>query len=120
MSGKKPDIVVYEDKVPSYVLELKMFPELDEVNEDKIDADLEKLNVFIKRSNTIKWGFFILVYDADEDFGITDSRLRRWGLEKISVIAINIRRKEDSGNKRKNYNAWRMEFDFLRKSHAKW
>lgn len=120
MGGKKPDIVVYDHSRPVYVLELKMFPEAELVDEIKIDSDLGKLGVFMSSVETLKWGFFIVVYDSDDDFNISDGRLRREGLEKISVIGINVRRKEGTGRRRTRYDEWRMEFNRLRAHHRKW
>ncbi|MGH9427103.1 MAG: hypothetical protein ACRD2L_12470 [Terriglobia bacterium] len=120
MRGKKPDIVVYDQSRPVYVLEFKMFPEPEIIDEAKIDADLEKLDDFIRSLDSIKWGFFMIVYDSDDDFNISDPRLRRQGLEKISVIGVNLRRKEGSGRRRTGYDQWRTEFDRLRAHHKKW
>ncbi len=120
MHGKKPDIVVFYQTKPAYVLELKLFVEQEVIDETKIDQDLEKLNEFISKIDSIKWGFFILVYDSDYDFGISDQRLRRMGLRNISVMSINIRRKEGTGRKRHGYDDWRANFDRLRRHHNKW
>jgi hypothetical protein len=120
MHGKKPDIVVFDQTRPAYVLELKMFVEQEVIDETKIDQDLGKLNEFISKIESIKWGFFLLVYDSDDDFGISDQRLRRLGLRNISVMSVNMRRKEGTGRKRHGYDDWRAEFDRLRRHHNKW
>ena len=120
MYGKKPDIVIYDRGRPLYVLELKMFVDQERVDEAKIDKDIEKLNDFLSKIEKIKWGFFIFVYDSDYDFGISDPRLRRLGLENISVISLNMRRMEKTGRKRTRYDEWRKEFDRLRKYHNQW
>jgi hypothetical protein len=120
MRGKKPDIVVYDHSRPVYVLELKMFSEPELVDEAKIDSDLAKLDEFMRSVETLKWGFFIVVYDSDDDFNISDARLRRQGLERISVIGVNLRRREGSGRRRTGYDEWRKEFDRLRSHHRKW
>ena len=120
MRGRKPDIVIYDQSRPIYVLELKMFSEKDVVVESRIDDDLAKLNEFICSIDTLKWGFFTVVYDSDEDFNISDGRLRRQGLERISVIGINLRRTEGTGRRRTRYDEWRNEFDRLRAHHKKW
>ena len=120
MSGKKPDIVVYDHSRPIYVLELKMFPEPETIDEAKIESDLAKLNGFIRSIESLKWGFFTIVYDSDDDFNVSDSRLRRSGLDSISVVGINLRRKESTGRRRTGYDNWRNEFDRLRAHHKKW
>jgi hypothetical protein len=120
MYGKKPDIVIYDRGRPLYILELKMFVDQERVDEAKIDKDIEKLNDFMSKIGKIKWGFFVFVYDSDYDFGISDPRLRRVGLENISVISLNMRRMEKTGRKRTRYDEWRKEFDRLRKYHNQW
>ena len=120
LTGKKPDIVVYDNSRPVYVLEFKMFPEPESINEARIDADLDKLNDFIRSVDTLKWGFFVLVYDSDDDFKITDPKLRRQGLDNISVIGINLHRQKENGRRRTGYDQWRTEFDRLRAHDRKW
>ena len=120
MRGKKPDIVVYDHSRPVYVLELKMFTEPEAINETKIEADLAKLDGFIRSIDSLKWGFFTVVYDSDDDFNVSDSRLRRSGLNNISVVGINLRRRESTGRRRVGYDDWRKEFDRLRTHHKKW
>ena len=72
---------------------------------------------FAIRFTPTKWGFFHMIYDADEPFTFSDSRLRRAGFKKISVTSINARRKEDSGRRRMGYDDWRTKFDDLQESH---
>jgi len=116
----KPDIVVYNNYKPAYIIELKMFTNPEMVDESKIEGDLDKLNSLMHDVETIKWGFLIVSYDHDEDFGISDARLRRRGLEKISVSSINLRRTEDTGRRRVGYDDWRASFDRLRGRHGDW
>lgn len=118
--GKRPDLVVYYEKVPAYAVEIKMFAEPEIVDEKRIAADLEKLGDLMRSIPTLKYGFLLLLFDADEDFGMSDDRLRRRGFEKMSVVSMNMRRKEDSGRRRVGYDDWRAEFDSLRSGHAQW
>ncbi len=118
--GKRPDLVVYDGTKPIYLIELKMFAEPEIVDDNKVFADLGKLADFMQAIPSIKWGFFLFAYDADEDFGLSDAMLRRRGFEKMSVTSINLRRKEDSGRRRTGYDEWRADFDRLRAHHAKW
>ena len=117
--GKRPDLAVYDDMHPIYLLELKMFAEPEIVDDNKVFADLEKLKDFIEAIPSIKWGFFLFAYDADEDFGLSDRMLRHRGFDKMSVTSINLRRKEGSGRRRTGYDDWRASFDRLRAHHAK-
>ena len=117
LAGMKPDIVIYTGGKPTYVLEFKMFAKPDAVNNDAVVNDLEKLAVVIENLPTVKWGFFHMIYDADEPYTISDNRLRRAGLKKMSVTTINARRKEDTGRRRTGYDEWRAAFDSLRSKH---
>jgi len=116
----KPDIVVYNNYRPEYLIELKMFSTLEMVDESKIEGDLNKLQKLIGDIESIKWGFLIIAYDHDEDFSISDARLRRRGLEKMSASSINMRRKEGTGRRRVGYDEWRAQFDKLRRRHGDW
>jgi hypothetical protein len=118
--GKRPDLVVYHDKVPIYAIEIKMFAEPEIVDAKRFEADLEKLSDLMKSIPTLKFGFLLLVFDADEDFGMSDARLHRRGYEEIAVISMNMRRQEGSGRRRVNYDEWRADFDALRSGHAQW
>jgi hypothetical protein len=116
----KPDIVVYREYRPEYLVELKMFTDLEVVVESKIQRDLAKMQTLMHEIESIKWGFFILVYDHDDHFGMSDQRLRRHGFEKMSVSSINMRRNEGSGRRRIGYDGWRTQFDRLRNRHGDW
>src|SRR5712692_849756 len=118
LRGLKPDIVVYDQYHPTYLVELKMFPNPEVIDESKMDTDLEKLRRLISDISTIKWGFQIAVYYSDDVFSMSDARLRRRGYERISVSSINLRRKEETGRLRVRYDEWRGEFDKLRSRHA--
>jgi hypothetical protein len=115
LDRKKPDIVIYKDGAPIYALEFKFFSRLDGVRERDVDKDLHKLAQVVKK-HQMRWGFFHMVYDAEENFTMSDSWLRKQGLSKISVSGINARRK-DSGRRRTRYQTWRSEFDRLRRLH---
>lgn len=117
LAGMRPDIVIYEYGKPTYVLEFKFFSKPDYINEDAVYDDLDKLADCVDAYASIKWGFFHMIYDADDQFTFSDSRLRRAGFRKTSVTAINARRKEDTGRRRTNYDEWRDEFDRLREMH---
>jgi hypothetical protein len=115
----RPDIVIYERGRPTYVLEFKFFSKPDYINEDAIYDDLDKLADCVDAYDSIKWGFFHLIYDAEIPFTLSDSRLRRAGFSKISVTSINARRKEGTDRRRNNYDEWRGEFDKLQELHRK-
>jgi hypothetical protein len=111
LARMKPDIVVYENGRPTYALELKMFTKPNFLNEEAIDQDLNKLAEFAEKIPSFKWGFFLMIYDAEEPYRLSDSRLRRAGFGKVSMTAINARRTEDSGRRRRGYDEWRAAFD---------
>lgn len=117
LAGMRPDIVIYERGKPAYVLEFKFFSKPDYVNEDAVYYDLNKLADCVDAFTSIKWGFFHMIYDADDLFKFSDSCLRRTGFQKISVTSINARRKKDTGRRRTNYDEWRAEFDKLQEKH---
>lgn len=117
LAGMRPDIVIYERGKPTYVLEFKFFSKPEYVNEDAVYDDLNKLADCVDAYPSIKWGFFHMIYDAEELFTFSDSRLRRAGFSRVSVTSINARRKEDSGRRRTNYDDWRAEFDRLQEKH---
>jgi hypothetical protein len=119
LAGMRPDIVIYERGRPIYVLEFKFFSKPDYINEDSVYADLNKLADCVDAYDSIKWGFFHLIYDSETHFTLPDTRLRRTGFSKISLTSINARRKENNGRRRKNYDEWRAEFDRLQESHRK-
>jgi hypothetical protein len=117
LAGMKPDIVIYTLGKPTYVLEFKMFSKLDVVNNNAVINDLEKLSTAIENLPTVKWGFFHMIYDADIPYTISDNRLRRAGLKRMSVTTINARRTEDTGRRRIGYDEWREIFDGMRAEH---
>lgn len=110
-NGKKPDIVIYHGYSPIYVLELKMFKNPEALMLDKVDIDLAKIRDFMRTNPTIRWGFQIVVYDSDDMIRASDSMLSRNGFPKISVIGLNLRRKEVSQRLRVGYSDWRNQFD---------
>lgn len=120
LCGKKPDLVIYDRGRPTHLIELKMFPGVERVDEVRIDADLQKVADIMEAIPTIKWGFFLFVYDSDDDFGISDPKLRRRGFPKISVSPINLRRTEGTKRRRTDYDGWRKDFDRLCTQHSKW
>ncbi len=66
LSDMRPDIVIYERGKPVYVLEFKFFSKPEYVNVDAVDGDLDKLAACVDAYASIKWGFFFMIYDADE------------------------------------------------------
>ena len=119
LARMKPDIVVYNRGHPAYVLEFKFFSKPEYVNEVAVYDDLDKLAEAVDAYESVKWGFFHMIYDADEPFKFSDSRLRRRGYAKISVTSINARRKEENDRRRTGYDDWRAEFDRLQNLHRK-
>jgi hypothetical protein len=113
----KPDIVIYNEGHPIYVLEFKLFSQPDVIGQQRVQEDILKLADLVAGIPSIKWGFFHLIHDSDEQFGISDPRLRRAGLDKVSVTVVNARRKEESNRRRVGYDAWRKEFDRLQSGH---
>jgi hypothetical protein len=116
LARMKPD-VVYERGKPIYLLEFKFFAKPDYINDDAVYDDLDKLAEVVDVHPSVRWGFFHMIYDADEPFTFSDSRLRRAGYAKISVTTINARRKEDTDRRRVGYDDWRDEFDRLQAAH---
>jgi hypothetical protein len=117
LDGMKPDIVVYERGKPIYVLEFKCFTKPEYINETAVYYDLDKLAMVVDKFSSVRWGFFHMIYDADEPFTFSDSRLRRAGYSKISFTSINARRQEENNRRRVRYDEWRSEFDGLHKMH---
>lgn len=119
LARMKPDIVVYERGEPIYLLEFKFFTKPGYINEHAIYNDLDKLADGVDKFPSVRWGFFHMIYDNDEPFTLSDSRLRRAGYTKSSVTTINVRRTEESGRRRVGYDDWRAEFDRLQTAHRK-
>ena len=117
LAKMRPDIVIYEKGSPIYILEFKFFSKPDYINEDAINNDLDKLADCVDAYESVRWGFFHMIYDADELFTLSDSRLRRKGFPKVSVTSINARRKEGTERRRNGYDTWRAEFDNLHALH---
>jgi hypothetical protein len=117
LARMKPDIVVYERGSPIYVLEFKFFTRPDHINEDAVYDDLDRLKQVVDSYGSVRWGFFHIIYDADDPFTFSRSRLRRAGYGKISITTINARRNEDTGRRRVRYDEWRSEFDKLKGLH---
>lgn len=120
ISGVKPDIVVFDQGNPVYLLEFKMLMEKDKFDKERTTPDLDKMADLIDEFSTIKWGFFMLIYDDDGMFKPGGATLRRRGYDSISVTSINARKKEDSERRRTGYDAWRREFDRLVGSHKRY
>lgn len=112
-----PDIVIYERDRPIYIMEFKFFSKPDYLNEDAIYKDLDKLADCVEAFESVRWGFFHMIYDAEELFTLSDSRLRRKGFSKISVSSLNARRKNGTGRLRSGYDDWRAGFANLHARH---
>ena len=113
LAGMKPDIVIYDKARPIYAVEFKFAKKQDNIKEKGVFKDLDKLAEIMNRFESMKWGFFYLVHDSEESYTLTKGALRKRGYEKISMSTINARRKEDTGKRRRNYDAWRAKFDKL-------
>ena len=111
------DIVIYDKGKPIYILEFKFFSKPNYINENSIYDDLNKLADCVEAYASVKWGFFHMLYDSDDLFTVSSSRLRKDGFTKVSVTSMNARRKENSGRRRSGYNEWRSEFDELHALH---
>jgi hypothetical protein len=117
LAGMKPDIVIYDRAKPIYGVEFKFFTKPDFINEEAVFKDLDKLAEIVSRFDSMKWGFFYLVHDGEESYTFSNPSLRRRGYEKISFSTVNLRRKEENGRRRNNYDEWRAEFDKLVSLH---
>ena len=117
LAGMKPDIVIYDRARPIYAVEFKFSKKQNRVNERGVFKDLDKLVKVVNRFDSMKWGFFYLVHDSEESNRIPNSVLRKYGYEKISMTAINMRRNENNGRQRRNYDDWREDFDSLIAQH---
>ncbi|MBI3810008.1 MAG: hypothetical protein HY284_06085 [Nitrospirae bacterium] len=119
LARMKPDIVIFDKAEPIYAIEFKFFTKPDSINEEALFRDLDKLAKIVGRFDSMKWGFFYMVHDGEEPYTLSNPSLRRRGYERISVSTINLRRREDTGRRRNNYDCWRMEFDALLSLHRK-
>ena len=117
LAGMKPDIVIYDRAKPIYGVEFKFFTKPDFINEKTVFKDLDKLAEIVSRFDSMKWGFFYLVHDGEESCTLSNPSLRRRGYEKISFSTVNLRRQEENGRRRNNYDEWRAEFDKLVSLH---
>ena len=115
--GTKPDLVIFQRYDPIYFIEIKMFNKPENLSDDKSLADLDKLKNYQRRYSTCKWGFFILVYDSDKMYSYTPYMLKKDGYQNISIIPINMRRKEDTARQRTGYEDWRKQFDKFLQRH---
>lgn len=115
--GTRPDVVIFHRYDPIYFVELKMFNRPENLNDDKITADLDELRNYQRCYSTCKWGFLILVYDSDELYSYTTYMLKKNGYQNISVIGINMRRMEGSARQRTRYEDWRKQFDKFLERH---
>lgn len=114
--NKSPDIVVFKGYDPIYIVEMKMYPRAEAINEKSAVTDLLKLKSYLSSYPSLKWGFFILVYDSDYMLTYSPHTLKRDGFEKVSFISINMRRTEQT-RKRVGYVKWRRDFDKLLERH---
>lgn len=120
LNGKKPDIAIFDNAKPIYILEFKMRMEPDKLDEEVVYRDLDKMNSWIKAYPSIKWGFSLLIHDNDESFRPVDATLRRYGYSKISITSVNARRQEDNHRRRVGYDEWRNQFDRLKEAHKQY
>jgi hypothetical protein len=115
--GSKPDIVIYKNNNPIYVVELKMFSRPDQLDEVGVIKDLEKMKNIMEERPTISWGFFMMIYDCEESYNPSSYTLRKSGFDRVSVTSINARRNEKTDRLRIGYNDWRQDFDKLISAH---
>ncbi len=94
-----------------------MFKAQERISPKPILNDLCKLKRMMKRYDTVKWGFLIVVYDRDEMLPVNDRDLREKGYKKISLVPINLYRQEDNERKRWGYDKWREQFDRFIERH---
>jgi hypothetical protein len=119
LNKKKPDIVVFEKKKPSYVLELAMSTKTNQKNsvENKVLKDLKKVKQYVKRVPGIRYAFLVHVYCDDSLLTFTDHKLREDGYSDISIVDLNIRMDCETKRKRRWYESWREDFDGLETAH---
>lgn len=119
LNKKKPDIVVFEKKKPSYVLELAMSTKRKPLKQviDKLHKDLDKLQHYGKRVSSIRYAFILHVYDDDSLISYSDQKLRRHGYTNMTIVDLNIRMNSETKSKRRWYERWRQDFDSLEAAH---
>jgi len=117
MLGSKPDIVIYKNNDPLYLIELKMFSRPDQLDEGSVLMDLAKMAEIMEKCPTISWGFFMVIHDCEKSFKSSAYKMRKEGFNRISVTSINARRHEESNRLRIGYNEWRKDFDKLIAAH---
>ena len=119
LNKKKPDIVVFEKKKPSYVLELAMSTKHHPMrtNKDKVTKDLKKLRQYVKRISSIRYAFLVHVHDDESLPTVPDHKLRRHDYPDISIVDLNIRKDSETKRKRRWYEEWRQDFDSLETAH---
>jgi hypothetical protein len=106
----KPDLVVFKRDVPAYAIEIKVYPKRDRVNDHAVWEDLKNLHELVKR-HQMTYGFLIVVYDSDMAFNFRNSSLRKEGIDKVSVVEINMRFDVKNNRQRRNYHVWRKRFE---------
>lgn len=120
MSRTKPDIAIFDNAKPIYVLEFKMLMDPDKLNEELVYRDLDKMSSLINAYPSIKWGFSLLIHDDDVSFRPVDATLKRHGYKNISITSVNARRQEVNGRRRVGYKEWRERFDSLTAAHKQY
>lgn len=94
----KPDIVIFQKRIPLYAIELKCF--FGEINFSKVRKDQEKLENLNKFG--IKHAYQIVIYDSDSNFSIESRDKADWMKNYYSFIGVNLRR-HPTGRLRANY-----------------
>lgn len=117
LAGMEPDIVIFDRARPIYAVEFKFAKAQDRINEDGIFKDLDKLAKVVNRFDSMKWGFFYLVHDTEEFYELPNRELRKQGYKNISASLINARRTNNGKRRRRNYDDWREEWDYLIAQH---
>ncbi|MBU6421096.1 MAG: hypothetical protein KGL98_10670 [Gammaproteobacteria bacterium] len=120
MNGAIPDIAIFDQTRPVYVLEFKMLMDPDRLDSERVYKDLDKMNKLINVYPSIKWGFSLLIHDDDASFRPVDATLRRYGYNRISITSVNARRQEDNDRRRVGYDGWRDRFDQLTEAHKQY
>jgi len=112
----RPDVVVFNHDKPIYAVELKVFESPIGVKrasvEKKVEEDVRKLETLIRRHG-LSYGFLIVVYDSERELDLPDRDLRKQGIERVSVVEINMRFDVKTQRQRRNYKEWRRQFDAI-------
>jgi hypothetical protein len=115
--GSKPDIVIYKNSDPLYIIELKMFSRPDQLDERGVLMDLAKMADIMEKTPSIRWGFFLMIYDHEEPFNPSPYTMRKSGFDRLSITSINARRHEKTDRLRSGYKEWRQDFDKITVAH---